>query len=205
MEEVWKDIKDYEGLYQVSNLGNVRSLGRYVPTKGGSKRYVEGKTIAPIIAENGYKRICLSKNGKGKMHFVARLVASEFPEICGEWFEGAEVDHINTVRIDNRPENLRWVDRKTNQNNPLTLKHKSDCRLGKQMSESAKSKMIASLRNNSSVSKWVIKLSLDNEILHFYPSVKQAERETGIQDSNISACCRGEYKQAGNYIWKYAD
>ena len=112
MEEVWKDIYfiengvewDYRGLYQVSNKGNVKSLRL-------------NKIMKYAINKDGYCHLNLYKNGKAKTFRVHRLVSHMF--IDG-YFNGAEVDHINTIRDDNRIENLIWVTRKENNNNQLT-------------------------------------------------------------------------------------
>lgn len=103
-KEIWKDIEGYEGLYMISNKGNVINV-----KKGGKiKRNANLK---------GYRIINLWKNGIGKMYRVHRLVAQAFipnPE------RKPCIDHINANRSDNRVENLRWVTNKENQNNPIT-------------------------------------------------------------------------------------
>ena len=68
----------------------------------------------------GYCKVGLCSGGKQKLISVHRLVAFAFPEICGEYFEGSEIDHISTIKTDNRPENLRWVSHSDNMNNPIT-------------------------------------------------------------------------------------
>ena len=105
MEEIWKDIKGYEGIYQVSNFGNVRRV------KMLKQYYDESK---------GYNVVCLSKNGNSKVVKVHQLVAKAFiPNPDNK----SCIDHINTDRTDNRVENLRWVSIKENMNNPLTINH----------------------------------------------------------------------------------
>lgn len=129
------------------------------------------------------------KDGKPICRQAAAWIALTYPELIqNEWFPGAQIDHIDTNPMNNHPSNLRWVTHKENQNNPLTKQHIGEGHL-----------------NHPATSKWVIKLSLNNEILHFYPSTKQAERETGVNCCNISKCCSGKYKSAGGYIWKYAE
>jgi hypothetical protein len=89
--EIWKDIKGYNGLYQVSNLGNVKSNSRK-------------KGLLNLIKDNkGYHQVNLCLNGARKRHKIHRLVLSEFSNLDSSMF----VDHINGVRNDNRLENLR--------------------------------------------------------------------------------------------------
>lgn len=105
MEEVWKDIKGYEGIYQVSNFGNVRRV------KMLKQYYDESK---------GYNVVCLSKNGNSKVVKVHQLVAKAFiPNPDNK----SCIDHINTDRTDNRVENLRWVTQEENRNNPISVTH----------------------------------------------------------------------------------
>ena len=102
MEEVWKDIEGYEGLYQVSNYGNVKSL----PKKKGYAIAKKPIIINPFTNCNGYLLVTLCKNNTQKHFQVHRLVAKTFiPNIENK----PQVDHINRVRNDNRVENLRWV------------------------------------------------------------------------------------------------
>lgn len=106
MTEIWKDIEGYEGLYQVSNKGNIFSL--------------YSNKIRKVSINRGYRMVVLLKNGSQKVFKAARLVAKAFPEICGEWFDGCVVDHLNTKRDDDRAENIRVCTQKTNMNNPIT-------------------------------------------------------------------------------------
>lgn len=109
-EEIWKPIKDFEGYYEVSNIGRVRSLNY--------KRTGKGKILKNIEDYKGYLEVVLTKNGKRKQFKVHRLVAEAFipnPE------NKPCIDHINTIKSDNRVENLRWVTYKENSNNEKTL------------------------------------------------------------------------------------
>lgn len=98
--EIWKDIQDYEGLYQVSSIGNVKSLSR---TKG--KRTVIERIVKTTISSFGYKRVVLSKDSALKTFCNHRLVAIAFiPNPDNK----QTVNHINGVKTDNRVENLEW-------------------------------------------------------------------------------------------------
>lgn len=105
--EIWKDIKGYEGIYQVSNLGNIKSLPR---------KYKNGRTEKEIIKKpsklpKGYLRIPLCKNGKTKYYYVHRLVAETFiPNLeklpC--------INHKDCKTANNNVDNLEWVSYKEN-------------------------------------------------------------------------------------------
>ena len=110
--EIWKDVVGYEGYYQVSNLGRVKSLNYR-----GSKKE---KILATNLERTGYVRTHLCKEGQHKTIRIHRLVAEAFlpnpdNKNC--------IDHINTNRADNRVENLRWVTHEENCNNDLTRKN----------------------------------------------------------------------------------
>ena len=95
MIEEWKDVKEYEGLYQVSNLGNFRKINKCNATKLGYS-----------IRKNGYKTVSLANDGTYITEYLHRLVAQAFiPNSENK----PTVDHINRDRLDNRVENLRWA------------------------------------------------------------------------------------------------
>ena len=106
MKEIWKDIKDYEGVYQVSNLGRVKSLERYVPTNGGI-RLVRERILKPRITKNGYVIASLGINNNKNVH---RLVLQTFCPID----EKMDTMHIDNDRTNNRLDNLKWGTRKEN-------------------------------------------------------------------------------------------
>lgn len=106
--EIWKPVVGYEGLYEISSLGRRRSL-------------ITGKFLADRLSKKGYNWASLRLNKKAHYYPVSHLVAKAFPEICGEWFEGAEVDHINGIRNDNRAVNLKVCSHIDNIRNPLTI------------------------------------------------------------------------------------
>lgn len=113
MTESWSDVPGYNGIYKVSNLGNIKSKrrGRYE------------KKLSPFISTQSrvYEQVKLTDdNGKVKSYYVHRLVYSAF---YGEIEKGKEIDHIDTNPHNNRLDNLRQVSRKNNMNNPLTKKH----------------------------------------------------------------------------------
>ena len=111
MEEVWRTIVGYEGLYVVSNMGRVRSLER-IDSLG---RVVKEKILSPSKNGNeGYLFVYLYKNGKSKNHYIHRLVLSAFAP-C-ENMENLEVNHLDENKENNNLNNLEWITHKDNQN-----------------------------------------------------------------------------------------
>ena len=193
-EEIWKDIKGYEGLYQVSNMGNIK----------------KGNTIKTPFVNNtgGYLRIGLYKNGKGKKHLVHRLVAQAFlPNPDNK----PEVNHINTVRTDNRvwvnedgsidydKSNLEWATKTENANNPLTKENYSTAKKGE------KNGLYGIKGKEHHNSKPVIQFAKDGTLIRKWDCLKDVERSLGIPQSSISLVLKKKYKTAGGYIWKYYD
>lgn len=103
--EIWKPIKNYEGIYEVSNLGRVR---RIRPFPGAT---FKGRILKPCRANNEYHVVNLCDNCKQKVFLIHRLVAAAF---VGQCPEGKEVNHKNGNRLDNRAENLEYMTRKEN-------------------------------------------------------------------------------------------
>ena len=173
--EIWKDIPNYEGLYQVSNLGRVKSLER-IDALG---RRVEEKILKLWINRKGYYIVCLCKQSTKKWYMVHRLVYEAFN---GQIPEGYEVNHINEIKSDNRLENLNL------------MTHKENVNFGTGIERSVKKR-----------SKVVLQFTLDNILVKEFLSTIQIERELGFSCGNIVNCCKGRYKQAYGYIWRYKE
>lgn len=175
VEEIWVDIKGYEGLYQVSNLGRVKSLERIDSL--GHKR--KEKILKPRKNKDGYLQVVLCKEGKYKEFRVHRLVAIAFiPNTDNKPF----IDHINTIRDDNRVENLRWVTHEENINNPLSKENKSESMKGK------KKKLVYCFETDKT-----------------YPSIRQCAKELGLNKNAISQCCNGKRKHHKGYHFYYVE
>lgn len=128
MEEIWKDVPDYEGLYKVSNWGNVKSLFRYVHVRNKAYRPIKERILRPSVVKDGYLEVILCPNPKVRKHFrVHRLVALAFLKNTNNY---PEIDHIDGNPKNNRVENLRWVTRKQNGLNPITRQNISLSKLG---------------------------------------------------------------------------
>lgn len=108
-EKTWKDVAEYEGFYQVSNNGNVRSVER-IDSRGHRRG---GRILKPRYDKDGYSQVSLCKNGKPKTKKVHRLVAGAFlPNPNGL----PQVNHRDEVKDNNNAENLEWCDSKYNNN-----------------------------------------------------------------------------------------
>tara|TARA_R110000744_G_scaffold349632_1_gene455275 strand:- start:369 stop:854 length:486 start_codon:yes stop_codon:yes gene_type:complete len=105
MEEVWKSVKSYEGLYEVSNLGRVKSLKR--------KLVSEDKILKLMFNSTGYLKVSLYKDGKIKVRVIHQLVAESFLNHTVDGFK-LVVDHISNVKTDNRLENLQVITTREN-------------------------------------------------------------------------------------------
>jgi hypothetical protein len=104
--EAWRAIVGYEGLYEISSIGRVKSLPSYATCRGGGRRLVAEKILRTFVDRGGYSRILLNKKGRRRFS-VHRLVAFAF--LGAPPGKGMHVDHINRDTSDNRAENLRWV------------------------------------------------------------------------------------------------
>ena len=177
--EEWRDIKGYEGIYKISNLGRVKSLKRFRKGKNGSLAPLKERILKPKISNKGYYQVCLYKNSKAGLYYVHRLVWIAFN---GQIIENMQVNHINEVKTDNRLSNLNLMTQKENLN------------WGTRNERSAKNR-----------SKSVLQFDLNDNLIKEFPSLMQVERELGFSYQNICACCNGKLKQAYGYKWKYKE
>lgn len=134
MKEIWKDIKEYEGLYQISNLGNVKSLDHM--RKNGTNEYMQKGKILKPQKSNNYLFVKLSKEGKTKQFFVHRLVASFF---LPNELNYKEINHKDENPQNNKYNNLEWCSHKYNINygtgNSRRSKSEKHTRLQKKLKE----------------------------------------------------------------------
>lgn len=179
MQEVWKDIEGYEGLYQVSNFGRVKSLV-YVTRCSQVKR----EKVLKTAINRGYVYVTLHKDSKQKTVYVHRLVANAF--IQNDTGKRC-VNHINGNKQDNIVSNLEWC---THSENTV---HAWDT--GLQNRERKK---------NNLKSMGVAQYSLDFQLIEVFPSMREAERRTGIHSAAISRSTKTNFK-AGGYFWKCTD
>lgn len=213
MEEIWKPIPNYEGLYEVSNMGRVKSLGKTVLRKGVYVHY-HGKIISQNIVK-GYMQVMLSKNSKRVNTKVHRLVAIAFiPN--DDPVNKTTVNHKNEDKLDNRVENLEWMSIADNtnygtRNKRASVKLKTLFRTPEHCANISKAKKgkpvpqqvlnAATLANSKAVTQYDI---VGNKIAT-YTSAAEASRQTGFGKNSIRACCRGVYKQAYGFVWKYVE
>ena len=211
IKEVWKDIRGYEGLYQVSNLGRVKSLLR------GS---TEGKILCPLEHRQGYLHVRLYKKGVYKQFSIHRLVAITYLDNPNNFLE---VNHIDENKKNNRVDNLEWctykynsnygtcrqkisehMKKRTGENNPF---------YGKKHSEETKKKM----RDNHADFKGgkhpearrVLCITTGEE----FSCLREAGEKYNLKGyCHIGQCCRGKLKTYGKHpitgeklVWKYLD
>ena len=177
MKEYWIEVKGHPR-YQVSTLGRVKC----VDYRGTGKERI----LKPYICSVGYYMI----NIDGVAKFVHRLVLEAFipnPE------NKPCIDHINTVRTDNRIENLRFCTHSENQNNPLTRKH---------LSENAA--MLGKFGKENPASKPIVQLTLSGSFVKKWDCARDVLRELGLNVCNICSCCRGKRNYVGGFRWVYA-
>lgn len=116
MKEKWRDIEGYEGIYQVSNDGKIKSYDRYVGGKGGVKRIEKGIILKYGYDGAGYRKARLSKDGKCISYYVHRLVAKAFIENPNNY---PQVNHIDSNKTNNNVKNLEWCTQQINQHHSL--------------------------------------------------------------------------------------
>lgn len=171
--EIWKDVIGYEGYYQVSNNGKVKSL-------------LSNKILKCRIKDNLYNYVGLYKKNKINNHYIHRLVAINF---IHNHENKKTVNHKNGNKNDNRIENLEWATQSENNY------HAYRC-LGKKGSESGK------FGELNKMSKKVYQY-LNGELINTFGSTLEAQRKTQTSSSSISRVCNGKLKTAKGYFWSY--
>lgn len=176
MEEVWKDIKNFEGKYQVSNLGNVKSLDFVYIDKNNKKYIHKGRILKHKKISNGYLCVDLGKNYPNRN--IHRLVAEAFIPNPNNY---PCVNHKDENPKNNNVDNLEWCTYKYNRNYG-TVNEKLIKAFGKRIKQIDKS----------------------GNVVKIYNSVHQASREIGNKTaSNISKCCLGKRNYVKGYRWEY--
>lgn len=179
MIEIWKPVKEFEELYEVSNLGNIRKIG----CKNQFGKYKLFKEIKPYKNEKGYLRVGLSKNNKRIIKKMHRLVAETFlvnPDNL------PEVNHIDGNKQNNRVDNLEWC---THQQNVI---HSWKNNLSK-----------VKIGSENHASKKVKQYDKDGRLVKEWECMNDVQRELGINASHIGDVCRGRRKTAGGYKWDF--
>ena len=181
-KEIWKDIPEYEGLYQASNLGRIKSLKRehFIPSLNKKIWITNEKILRQGTGKDGYKYVVLTKNSNRKTYKVHKLVMKTFTNIQNK---KRYINHIDGNKQNNVINNLEWC---TNSEN---IKHAYD------------NKLIDITKKYKRVNQY----DLNGNFIRQWNSMKEAGEKLNICSQNISMCCRGVRKKAYNYIWRYAD
>ena len=172
--EVWKDIKGYEGLYQVSNLGRVKRI----LFKNRMTEKMKDKLLKPFRGKKGYLQVTLCKNNKTKLFNIHRLVAEAFipnPDNL------PQINHKDENKENNRVENLGFC----------TIKYNHNYGTGKQ-------------RQAEQIKKKVDQYDLQGNFIKRWNGMIDVQNELGINRNNINSCCLNIRKTAGGFVWKYA-
>lgn len=179
--EVWKDIKGFEGCYQISNLGRVKSLER-VTVNG---RIVHERILKSRVNKQGYEYICLQFNGSRKAVKIHREVAKAFiPNEC----DYPEVNHKDENKLNNSAPNLEWCSRIYNANYGTAKERAVTTRLQRHKLK-------------------IDQFSLDGEYIKTWDAPYLIEKATQgkMKATNIIACCKGRYKTSYDYVWRYSN
>lgn len=181
--ETWKDIPNYEGLYQASNLGNIKSIG-----------YGRPKLLKLVLNKRlGYLYVTLWKDKKLLGKRVHRLIAQTFLENPEE---KPEVNHLDGVKINNNVENLEWSTEKEN-----TIHYIKNGLRKYKISEEHRDKI-----NKSNIlkrAKTVQQFDKENNLIAEFKSAGEAAKSINIGKGNIINCCNGKLKSARGFLWKY--
>lgn len=174
--EIWKPVRNYEGLYEVSNLGHVRSLTRKIKTSKGIIQTWKGQLLTPGKSGNGYYYVMLSRHGKSKARRVHILVADAFLPNDENY---QQVNHLDGDKSNNSASNLEWCTPHQNIEHAVTngLFHNP---------------VILQFKNSSLVGA--------------YHSARDAAKATGLSYSAIGKCIQHnpEHKHVGGYVFRKA-
>lgn len=192
MREIWKDIPDYDGKYQVSNKGRVKNVAT-------------GKILNPELTTKGYYRVKLCDNGVKKRFHLHRLVAIVFVPNPNNY---PIVNHKDLNPKNCCADNLEWCD--YNYNNSYDNAYEKRVATRRKngtysITDETRSKMRkAKLGSHSAISKKVIQTTKDGEYVASFVSMREASLKTGVCYVSITQVCKGQRTSAGGYKWSYS-
>lgn len=179
MDEIWKDIKNYEGLYQCSNFGQIRSLDRYVKEHNGKSQFRKGQIIKPRKNKNGYLQLALNKDSNRKMKYVHIIIAETFIENKENL---KTVNHKDGNKLNNCVDNLEWVS--YSENNKHSYKE-----------------LKRSKATEGATPKPVYIIDTQDKILKCYNSITDTSKEIGLSHTQINRYIHSNKKWKGRYIF----
>lgn len=179
--ENWKPAPGYDGIYEVSDCGNVRRIAYFDSASLAHHGHMLYKNMKQTISKAGYYRIKLMNGGTPKIEIVHRLVAKAFIPNPNDL---PCVNHIDGVKAHNYASNLEWCTYEDNGAHAYAL--------GLRVMKNKKGSMRTAMIDPRT-----------GEILKVFPSGHEASRQTGIAQTHIQACCKGRERIAGGYFWKY--
>lgn len=177
IDEQWKPVVGFEGFYEVSNLGRVRSLDRVTVYGNGVKRIFTGRILTPCDAGKGYRNVMLQANGKRSTPRVCRVVAKA-------WIPNPDdlpqVNHKDEDKTNDAVDNLEWCSAVYNTNYGTGIE-----------------------RRASKIRRKVNQYDLNGCLIKEWDSISEASQNLGIDNSHITRCCKGRLKQTGGFKWDY--
>lgn len=182
-EEIWKPIRGYDNIYEVSNLGRVRRIANIDKNNEIIKLRKE-RIIKPFLRKDGYLSVSLSIHGKVEKKLLHRLVAEAFLQNPDNL---PIINHKDEIRTNDNVDNLEWCTYSYN----ITYGN-------------ARVKWLSKVINGTK-SKPVCQFDKDGNLIKEYPSAHEAARQLNITVSGIISCCLNykKYNKCGGYLWKY--
>lgn len=175
LRKLWHTVRGYEGLYLVSNFGEIKSLPRRKHLPNGGYSMSKERILSPAqIGKDGYKFVYLTVDGKSKRFYVHRIVAEAFI-LNAEGLR--DVNHINGLKSDNRVENLEWCSRSDNVKHAHRVLHVG--------------------RTNK-----IAQYDMRGNYIKTWANAYQVQDELGINRGNINSCVNKHRKTAGGFRWE---
>lgn len=191
--ETWAPVVGYEGLYEISTLGRIRSLsrrrsGRTHNSKGEFFFYTTPKLLTPKLGSAGYMQVGLSKNGKAKTCHMHRMMAEAFIQNTNNY---AQVNHIDGNKANFALENLEWCTPSQNGKHAYNVLGRIPATRGK-------------VGKDAHSSRAVVQKTLSGDVVAVWGSGMDAVR-AGFDSGRICRCCKGESRTHKGYRWEYAE